>query len=447
MSRAPGTWQHMKISFEAPRFEGGKKIKNAKFSRIELNGVLIHENVELSGGTRGANGNEQPKGPLRFQGDHGSVAFRNIRLTPFDNFRPQIENLRFYIYNGVYKKEPEYKGLTPGTYGLADIITIGANHLPDTFLLRYTADLKIAKAGEYVFNITTANGKGLLRINNTIVTALSEENKTGKITLPEGTFPFELIYSKVQSWGDPLINVSVSGPGFRQYYMTDVNDVTVQQSDPILVEAQQNTVLRSFMDIGNKRVVHAVSAGSAEGIHFTYDLDNGAVVQAWRGGFLDATPMWHERGDGSSRPMGAVQFLNNIEPVLNRLDNAAQPWKKDTVNTGFRIKGYRLDKNDRPVFRYMMYGMQVSDMMQVVENNTGLRREIQVSNAPADLYARLASADNIESFGNNMFMVGDKSYYIQLNDAAGTKPLIRNSNGKMELVVPVKSKINYTVLF
>jgi hypothetical protein len=54
-SRAPGLWQHMKISFQAPRFDGqGKKISNAKIIYVWLNGVLIQDNVELAGPTRGA---------------------------------------------------------------------------------------------------------------------------------------------------------------------------------------------------------------------------------------------------------------------------------------------------------------------------------------------------------------------------------------------------------
>src|SRR3954454_23473015 len=39
-SRAPGLWQHIKISFQAPQFDAqGKKTDNAKILRVELNGV------------------------------------------------------------------------------------------------------------------------------------------------------------------------------------------------------------------------------------------------------------------------------------------------------------------------------------------------------------------------------------------------------------------------
>ncbi|MHB1178141.1 MAG: 3-keto-disaccharide hydrolase, partial [Daejeonella sp.] len=45
-SRAPGLWQHLKISFQAPRFNNmGQKVENAKMLHVELNGVVIHDNV------------------------------------------------------------------------------------------------------------------------------------------------------------------------------------------------------------------------------------------------------------------------------------------------------------------------------------------------------------------------------------------------------------------
>ena len=82
-AKAPGEWQKFVIDFQAPRFDGGKKVSNAKFVKVELNGQVIHENVEMKGPTpSGVTGKEAPTGPLMFQGDHGPVAYRNIRVTP-----------------------------------------------------------------------------------------------------------------------------------------------------------------------------------------------------------------------------------------------------------------------------------------------------------------------------------------------------------------------------
>lgn len=82
-SKAPGEWQRMVVEFQAPRFDGDKKTANALFKRVTLNGQVIHENVEMKGPTGGAwTGREAPTGPLMFQGNHGPVAYRNIKITP-----------------------------------------------------------------------------------------------------------------------------------------------------------------------------------------------------------------------------------------------------------------------------------------------------------------------------------------------------------------------------
>ena len=65
-----------------PAFDAaGKKTANAKFDRVELNGMVIHENQEVAYPTGHAwHNKEHDKGPLLLQGDHGPVAFRNLRI-------------------------------------------------------------------------------------------------------------------------------------------------------------------------------------------------------------------------------------------------------------------------------------------------------------------------------------------------------------------------------
>ncbi len=79
---APGEWQRLDVRFRAPRFdEWGKKIADARFDWVELNGQRVQQDVVLPEPTRGAIAREEVAfGPLRLQGDHGPVAYKKVRL-------------------------------------------------------------------------------------------------------------------------------------------------------------------------------------------------------------------------------------------------------------------------------------------------------------------------------------------------------------------------------
>jgi N-acyl-D-aspartate/D-glutamate deacylase len=81
-ARPPGEWQTLDITFRAPRFDAkGKKTASARFVKVVLNGQAVHEDVEVTAPTGHAWHNlEVAAGPLLLQGDHGPVAFRNVRV-------------------------------------------------------------------------------------------------------------------------------------------------------------------------------------------------------------------------------------------------------------------------------------------------------------------------------------------------------------------------------
>lgn len=450
VSRAPGLWQHLKISFQAPRFDdSGSKVENAKLLQVELNGVTIHENVELFGPTRGAIGNdEKATGPLRFQGDHGAVAFRNILVTRYDKPRPELTNLEYTIYEGRYEVEPGYDSLPPEAEGSSVILTSNLSSKSKQYLIRYTGTLEVKEAGEYTFNLNVPGGSGLIRINKQEVIPLSGGNGKGKVELPAGEMPFELLYSKYMDWVEPGLGLAVIGSGIREYIISDDNLGPTNRVDPILVDAREKPVLRSFMDLPDgPRVTHAVSVGSEEQVHYTYDLDHGTLVQIWRGGFLDATPMWHSRGDGSSRPIGSIQHFGNPELMVAKLPSDQAAWVSDTTGSSFRPKGYVLDENERPAFRYEVYGATVQDDIEVLENGHGIRRELSIQNPSDNLFVRLAEASTIEEMSKGMYIVGDNDYYLRLDDAGGAKPVLRNVSGRQELIIPASEKLTYSILF
>ena len=82
--RPPEQWQTYDAVFHAPRFDDkGNQLSKARITVFQ-NGVLIHENVEISDSTIAAMGLDlKTPGPLMLQ-DHGSpVRYRNIWVRPF----------------------------------------------------------------------------------------------------------------------------------------------------------------------------------------------------------------------------------------------------------------------------------------------------------------------------------------------------------------------------
>ncbi|WP_026462999.1 3-keto-disaccharide hydrolase [Adhaeribacter aquaticus] len=448
-SKAPGLWQHLKISFQAPRFDAsGRKTENAKILLVQLNGVNIHENVVLSGPTRGALGSdEKATGPLRFQGDHGAVAFRNIKVTNFDKPRPELVNLQYTIYKGKFDKEPDLTKLPPEAKGASAILTSTVNRIPNEYLIQYTGKLKVAEPGEYKFNLTSPGGIGILKLNTKEVTKVVGESGTGAITLSAGEIPFEILYSKYVNYIKPILGLTISGPGFREFLISDATNIKVPV-DPVLVNATSNMLLRSFIDLpDNTRLTHAISVGSPEQLHYTYDYDRGTLVQAWRGTFMDATPMWQDRGDGSSKPMGMILQLSKPALTLANLSTPQATWATDTLGSHYRPKGYTLDQNDLPTFQYQIYGATVADAIRLANNGQGLQRVLTVENSPKTLYARLAEGKKIEALPKGMYLVDDKAYYLQLDDAGGGKPQIREVKDGQELIIPVRNKLSYSIIF
>ena len=449
VSRAPGLWQHIKVSFQAPRFdEKGLKIANAKIVYVWLNGVLIQENVELSGPTQGASDNKESlMGPLRIEGTQGNVAFKNISYNSFDKPHPVVSQLKYSVYKGNFLEEPDFKNLKPVAEGTPLILTSNEVKLDNEFAMKYTGVINIIEPGDYTFKLNVQGGKGALRINGLKVIDTKEFRGEGTVKLPAGKLPLELYYNKNVDWAKAALGLTVSGPGIREYLLSDANVVSLDAVDPILIDATKNTILRSFTDLpGNYRVSHAVAVGSPEQLHYTYDLDNGMIVQLWRGSFLDATPMWHERGDGSSRPAGSVQFLGKPALVINKLADKGIAWSKDTTGTGFRPKGYTLDANKVPTFKYMIYGTLVTDASKLMPEGQGIRREISLQTPVSNAYVLLATGNKLQEMKNGLYIVED-SYYIKLENQGAGKPILREAGGKQELLVPIKDKLTYSIIF
>ena len=92
-------------------------------------------------------------------------------------------------------------------------------------------------------------------------------------------------------------------------------------------------------------------------------------------------------------------------------------------------------------------GAAVSDKIKILENRQGIQHEIVVEKSATDLTWRLADATAIEAIAPGLFIVDDKAYYIKVENADSLHPIIRDQNGRKELIVPIQDKLTYSILF
>src|SRR5690554_285282 len=249
-------------------------------------------------------------------------------------------------------------------------------------------------------------------------------------------------------WVEPGLGLAIAGPGIREFQVTNSNSVQRNEADPILVDPKEKPLLRSFMDVPNYgRVTHAVSIGSESGVHFTYDLDHGSLFQVWRGEFLNATPMWNNRGDGSSRPLGSVIRLGSPAIPVAQLASSDQVWPTDTVGTAYKSLGYRVHANNDITFMYQTNGATIHDEVVILENGQGIKRQIKIQDGQANTYFLLAKGDSIEELNAGAYLIDDKVYYLKLEEGTNSKALIRKGAEQQELIIPVKDALVYTLLF
>ena len=463
-SRAPGLWQHYKILFEAPRFDAqGEKISNARFVRVEHNGVVIHENVEVTGPTRAAAfEDEQPTGPLMFQGDHGPVAFRNIRYKRYTGDRIALQNIRYQYAEGPFDAPPDTSAISPDQSGAADSLTARMAQSTDQFALVFTGEMTIPTPGSYLW-VTQARGGVRLVIDGQEAISYggeSAQNNTqvNEVRLEGGTYPFMLSYFKNgREWQDASLRVEYEGPGIpRQSLTPTASAPPTGPPEPIIVEVEREpVVLRSFIEHGGEKRTHAVSVGDTTGTHYALDLANGALLRVWKGEFVDATEMWHERGEPQlAQPLGSVLGLSGRPVLLQTSEDGTTP--PDSA-LPYEYVGYRLDEAGRPTFRYRLDGLEIEDRLRPADGGRALARELTLAasgSAPeaGRYFVHLAEADRIERQEDGSYRIGDNQYYLEVEEAGGEQPVLREQGGMQTLLLPVRlqdgqTTLNYTILW
>jgi hypothetical protein len=300
-AKAPGLWQHFKIVFQAPTFDSsGAKVKNALFKEVWLNGALLHRDKEVSDPTTSAAfSDEQAKGALMIQGDHGAVAFRNIKYKLLTEDKEISENkdtkdTRYILSsNGetvIQRAFIEFNG-KKRTHGIS---------VATPYKTNYTIDLEMGSLLQ-IWNGDFLDAKNMWDARG--------EGKHGQVSAPLGspihinsTPDFAFLSNEDETWPKDFS----SGTTFKQLsYELDENGT------PVFTHQIKNTLITSKLV-------------SSEGLRA---LKRTITVKQGKG-------LWHKIGEGSvieKMPDGTfaiddksyyVDFLGSksLNPIIRSID-------------------------------------------------------------------------------------------------------------------------------
>lgn len=434
--KAPGLWQTLELAFDATT-KGGNK--SARLNYLTINGVVVQQGVFLP-----SLKSADPDG-LVLEVSKGTIAFRSIAYQQLGDKKPvSISNLTYKLYTDAW----DSKSLSKVDHEKSSpVLTQEVGGGLREFHLIYEGDINVDETAKYYFTAIYTGPAFSLDIDGKNVLTADEsydESHTAAVTLEKGIHKFKLRYSKYP-WRKPTLGLRVEKSEVRPYDLHALSSLPESpNADPYIAVEPITGVetVRSFIQLEgekNKRT-HCLSVGSPEGRHYTVDLNRGALLQVWRGGFANVTEMWHERGEPQLLETEGAKVVvsgkSSIVPLQDK--NAAWP---DSSNIAFA--GYRRDEKGAPIVRYTFADTGFTD--QFISGKDGLERRITLEKQTATpYYVLLAVGQKIAKIEKGLFQI-DNGYYLQVDKKV--EVLERTQDGKQELLVPIKASVNYSLFW
>ncbi len=430
--KAPGLWQTVSLSINPTALEF-----------LRLNGILLQENIVL---------NSKASSDFGIEVKTGTLAIRNVKYqtyAPITTKPLTLRQLKYSLYKGYTEKPEDIKVANLIKNESTTILTQEWGYELRDFALVYEGQMDVAQTNSYQFDLLFMSA-AQLEIDGQIVIKSQfnnfiQEVRSATVSLSAGQHPFKLTYNRI-SWRKAALGLMVAPAGSRAYALHEFS--SLPEADPMPLVAvtanSQPEMIRSFVQMPNEKTkrTHTVSIGTPYGVHYTYDLERGALLQQWRGQFADVTEMWYERGEPQLlKPLGAVIQYDG-KPSFATLPNEKAAWP-DSITNDLIYRGLQTESNI-PTFKFTYKGSQSPIKDYLLPTPTGLERTI-VGPENGIIFVRVAVAKEITQTEGGMYNV-EGSMFIKTD----TRAILRtNTTGDKELLLPVvgSTPVKYAMIW
>jgi len=209
----------------------------------------------------------------------------------------------------------------------------------------------------------------------------------------------------------------------------------VREPLEIIVDNEARMLRRSYDGIGKR----GIGVGYPGGVNIAFDAEQMRIGSLWKGKFVEAGGVWRGQGHGKVRELDRpVKFAKGPE-----LDDGNEPWVVDNDRPPkHQFKGYSLDKQQRPTFRYQFDTVSVQDFFTEFKDGdkTNLRRTVSMNSVDGqgELMYRVATAEKIARSGD-AFVITPK---LSIRIASDHEAKIVEADNGMRLMIPLALEPN-----
>jgi azurin len=361
---------------------------------------------------------------------------------------PPIRDLLSYTHLGKFKTltdlrktkavnvEEEKKGLISLQHAALK------KNSRDNYGIVWEGWIDVPRDGKYTFTYDTDDGGSLAIGGKEIITrnyvGPAGKPSKGSIALKKGRVDIKVEYYELS--GEEHVSLSWEGPKMKRQYLSDTktsgggNRGGGGNSIPVVAPAGEAIIYRNFIAGTDPR---GIGAGYSEGVNLAFSADSMSLDMIWKGDFIDGGRHWINRGQGFQPPAGDQVITLNRGIPFAILESQTSKWpNKADGKMEPRFKGYSLNKQQQPTFKYHFGPVAALDYPAPKDDGSGFTRTITINvpspgSAGEQLYFRVLSGGSVQSGSERTFSFEDDLILNVLNSEL--PPFTREN----ELLIPI----------